>query len=202
MSPARTAFFDELAPRWDDLSGVESIARIEQWCSSLPLPVEGVILDLGCGTGVSSRALAGSPVSAGAGRNIFALDLSLEMVREGRSKRDDERIGWLCGDAELLPLTDASVRAIVALHMLPHIENQKLAFGEWRRVLVRGGSLFIAHLSSRARINGIHRSGPDVIREDRLPPVGIMAERVATSGFAVLETEDSDERYCLHCARL
>ena len=197
MNPARTGFFDEIAPQWDEKSGPDAIERVRTWCASLPLPSDGVVVDIGCGTGISSQAIV-----EGTNRRAVAVDLSLEMLRNGRSKRDAASICWLCSDAMELPLADSVADGVLALHVLPHLERRAVAFSEWRRVLKRGGSLFIAHLMSRARVNEIHRSGPEAIHDDILPPVRELARELDSHGFCVLETEDSHERYMLHCARL
>ncbi len=197
MNPARTDFFDEIAPQWDEKSGPEAIERVRRWCASLPLPSDAVVVDLGCGTGISSQAIAG-----GTNRRVVAVDLSLEMLRNGRSKRDTDCVCWICGNAMELPLADSVADGLLALHVLPHLERRAVAFSEWRRVLKPGGSLFITHLMSRARVNQIHRSGPEVIHDDILPPVRELAGELDSHGFCVLETEDSHERYMLHCARL
>jgi len=197
VNPARTGFFDEIAPQWDEKSGPDAIERVRTWCASLPLQSDGVVVDIGCGTGISSQAIV-----EGTNRRAVAVDLSLEMLRNGRSKRDAASICWLCSDAMELPLADSVADGVLALHVLPHLERRAVAFSEWRRVLKRGGSLFIAHLMSRARVNEIHRSGPEAIHDDILPPVRELARELDSHGFCVLETEDSHERYMLHCARL
>lgn len=196
MNSARTAFFDEVAQVWDDRQGSDVMERIQEWCATLPIPPRGIVIDLGCGTGVSSLAIAISGE-----RRVLALDRSIGMLQIGKAKRGYEGIVWVQGDAAFLPMAPSSVDAVVALHMLPHVDNWQAAFAEWRRVLKPEGSLFIAHLSSRARINEIHRSGPSAVQQDRLPPVRVLAGQLVSAGFCVLESEDSEERYTLHCAR-
>jgi len=197
VNPARTSFFDEIAPQWDEKSGPEAIERVRTWCANLPLPSDGVVVDLGCGTGISSQAIV-----EGTNRRVVAVDLSLEMLRNGQSKRHADSICWVCSNAMELPLADAVADGVLALHVLPHLERRGIAFSEWRRVLKPGGSLFITHLMSRARVNEIHRSGPEAIHDDILPPARELAGELVSHGFCVLETEDSHERYLLHCARL
>lgn len=201
---ACSAFFDELAPRWDSIGGPESEERISRWCASVALPKDAVVLDVGCGTGISSRALAECLVTtkeSGTGGRVIALDLSHGMLREGRARRAHPRVHWVCADAGAVPLPAGTAHVLIALHMWPHLDDHEAALREWHRVLCPGGALWIAHLSSRAKINAIHREGSEAIHHDRLPPVVAVAERAERCGFRVEHTEDSEERYLVHAVR-
>jgi len=204
MSGRRNGFFDEIAPRWDSAGGPEAAERIRSWCEATAREFRkrhspsstgrATILDIGCGTGISSWALAEGLGPAG---NVVALDLSHAMVREGRLRRDHRRVAWVCGGAEALPLARGIADAVLALHVWPHIARKRVALREWRRALKPGGLLWIVHLMSRARVNAIHAGAPDPVRRDRLPPVGELRRLVERAGFRVTRTEDSEERYFL-----
>src|SRR5215207_5763516 len=62
------------------------------------------ILDLGCGTGRFSEALA-----ARFNADVIGLDPSLKMLELAREKQRDERVQYQHGHAETIPLPSASV---------------------------------------------------------------------------------------------
>ncbi len=99
-------------------------------------PVER-LLDIGCGTGRESAALAQRC-------HVVALDLAPAMVAHAAAHHAGP--GWLCGDAENLPLADCSVDAIFSSLALQWCEHPGAAFAEMRRVLRPGGCAWIATL--------------------------------------------------------
>ncbi len=193
---ARTGFFDAMAPEWDDRYGPEATERIRTWCRSLRLPGNASILDVGCGTGVSSVACA---ERADTPERVFALDLSRGMLREGYRKRSHNRVHWICGTATEIPLPDQSVDVVLALHVWPHIDDGDAALDEWRRVLRPSGLLYLAHLISRDTVNSRHRSASEV-HDDILPPVTDLAHFIENRGFTVTDSEDA-ERYRISAVR-
>ncbi len=111
------------------------------------------ILDVGAGTGICSAHLARHYRSA----RVTALDCSTAMlcVARGRGPRWFSRRMFACGDAEALPVADASIDLLVSSLMLASCPSQDAALAEFRRVLRPGGLLMFASL------------GPDTLRELR-----------------------------------
>lgn len=68
---------------------------------------EGLLLDLGCGTGTLTRMLAG------AGYDMIGVDGSEEMLMEAREKEDHTDILYLCQDMRAFELY-GTVRAVVS----------------------------------------------------------------------------------------
>jgi len=95
------------------------------------------LLDIGCGTGRESAALAQRC-------NVVALDLSPAMLAHAAAHHRQPL--WLAGDAENLPLADCSVDAIFSSLALQWCEHPGAAFAEMRRVLRPGGCAWIATL--------------------------------------------------------
>ena len=204
----RAAFFDERAARWDETSGPERLAAIAAWCRALPLPPWATVVDIGCGTGVSSVACA---EGLGDGGRVIALDLAREMLREGRARRDHPRVRWLCADGARMPLRAGSADAIIAMHVWPHLVDVDgsgdgralagLVLAEWRRVLRPGGTLRIVHLIPRDRVNAIHRGSGPAVTHDILPRAADLARVVARHGFRVIIVEDDSRHYLVAAAR-
>jgi SAM-dependent methyltransferase len=97
-----------------------------------------VVVDLGCGVGRLTRALA-----ARAAR-VHALDVSAEMLARARALHPDlANVTWHHGDgATLAPLGDASADGVVSHVVFQHLPDPRLTYGyvrEMGRVLRPGG---------------------------------------------------------------
>jgi malonyl-CoA O-methyltransferase len=97
-------------------------------------------LDLGCGTGHFSRALAARfPLAEG-----LALDIAEGMLRHARPLGGATH--FVAGDAERLPLRDASVDLLFSSLALQWCGDFAGVLGEARRVLRPGGCLAFSSL--------------------------------------------------------
>jgi ubiquinone/menaquinone biosynthesis C-methylase UbiE len=98
---------------------------------------DATVLDVGCGDGVWA-AVAQRRTPRGA---VVGLDFSLGML-EGVARRAPG-VGRVQGDANVLPLRDASFDVVIAAWMLYHVDRDR-ALPEYRRVLRPGGKLLAA----------------------------------------------------------
>lgn len=105
----------------------------------------GVAIDLGCGTGLSTRALRGR-----AGR-IIAADISAAMLRE--ATRESGALYVVAG-AERIPVRD-SVADLVTAGAAFHWFDQPRAFAELARVLRPGGGLAVYSDFFLGRVAGV-----------------------------------------------
>lgn len=114
------------------------------------------ILDVGAGTGISLTGLKQHYPAA----NIYALDIARPMLLEARKKQ-----GWwqrlrrpvklITGDAEALPLADASIDLLFSNLTLQWCLDLEQTFKEFKRVLKPGGLLMFTTF------------GPDTLKELR-----------------------------------
>jgi ubiquinone/menaquinone biosynthesis C-methylase UbiE len=145
------------------------------WMDLVSSHVEGqrirTILDLGCGTGRFSEALA---VRFDA--EVVGIDPSKTMLEQARNKPRDRRIRYELGRGESIPLPDNSVDLIFMSMVFHHFDNPRLAARECRRVLRNGATGFL-RAGTRERIS----SYPYVDFFPQSRP--ILEECLATSAF-------------------
>jgi len=101
------------------------------------------IADVAGGTGdIASRILAAEP-----GASVVIVDLTPEMLLQGRGRVTGERCLWAAGDAEALPLPDRSVDAYTIAFGLRNVARPERALAEARRVLKPGGRFLCLEFS-------------------------------------------------------
>jgi ubiquinone/menaquinone biosynthesis C-methylase UbiE len=93
------------------------------------------ILDLGCGTGRYSAALANHFKA-----QVIAIDRSAKMLA-GARKKSAPGIHHVRASAEAIPLHDASIDMVFMSMVLHHFEDQPRAARECHRVLRDGGTV-------------------------------------------------------------
>jgi SAM-dependent methyltransferase len=106
----------------------------------LSLPPGGVALDVGCGPGNVTAALARA---AGPGGLALGIDISEPMLARAVAAQAGEQVGFLRADAQQLPLRDDTVDAAVSLAVLQLIPHPEATLAEIHRVLRPGGRLAI-----------------------------------------------------------
>lgn len=196
---AKAAFFDGLAPHWDDGQERFSLAAaLEAGLEGFALGGEETVLEVGCGTGNLTAALL--PRLSLGGR-VVALDISLGMVAVARAKVGDRRVGWVVAAAEALPLREATCHRAVCLGVWPHLEDPGAAAKELARVLSPHGKLHIWHLSSREEINRVHAAAGGPVAGDLLPPAAEVANLLSRCGFVVTTRRDDEGGYLVSARR-
>jgi malonyl-CoA O-methyltransferase len=125
--------FDRAAPAYDAAARLQSEVRAQLLERLDYVTLEpSVIVDLGCGTGHSTRALKDRYPRA----RVIAIDLAEGMLREARRRGSWlRRFDRVCADARRLPLADASVDLLFSNLMLQWCPELDEAFAEFRRVL-------------------------------------------------------------------
>lgn len=98
------------------------------------LPGEGVVLDLGGGSGAFGRELARERR-----RRVVVCDLSRHLLLAGKKKSEHAGICWIETDAQRLPFADNSIDGIVLGSVLHHFPDFSVVARECFRVLKPGG---------------------------------------------------------------
>ena len=139
------AMFDRVAPRYDLANALLSLGQDAHWrrVTARAASPRGVrALDVAAGPGNVAAEL----VAQGA-REVVALDLSLAMLAEG-ARRGHERIRWVAGDAQRLPLPDAAFDVVTISFGLRNVPDPERALREFARVLRPGGRLVVCEFAA------------------------------------------------------
>ncbi len=154
FSQAELDKFGALANRWWDPDGPQKAlhalnpVRLDYVAQRVPLPGASV-LDVGCGGGLLSEALAKT------GAKVTAIDLAPELLKVARLHRLESGVGVdyrqqsvedLAADmlAEGRP---ASFDAITCMEMLEHVPDPSSIIGACATLLKPGGRLFLSTLN-------------------------------------------------------
>ena len=90
---------------------------------------KSAVLDLGCGTGVLTKALAAL------GHDVTGVDISQAMLDKIDTGIGPGRITLRQGDVYALPLADASVDGVITRWVIPHFRDWPGIVREAARVL-------------------------------------------------------------------
>ena len=140
--------FDEVASAYDKTNDLLSLYQSRLWRRSLKAavaPKSGErILDIAAGTGTSSMALRVP------GAEVVAADFSQGMIAEGKKRYPD--LEFVFADAMKLPFKKPEFHAVTMSFGLRNVPDNKVALGEFHRVLLPGGRLVICEFS---RVRGL-----------------------------------------------
>ena len=184
-----TAFFDRLAPTWDeDLVRNEEVIRII--LDNAQIAPGKRVLDVACGTGVLIPDYLHRDVAS-----VRAIDLSPEMIRRAEAKFTDPRVRFVCGDVEE---TDFPERfdCIVVYNAFPHFPEPRRLIHRLSGLLVPGGTLTVAHGASREQIDRHHHGSAQAVS------MGLMESDALAAIFAEtlrVTVNRSDERMYQVC---
>lgn len=155
-------YFDQSAAKWDELTGEETLVRLQKIVAGLGIKPGARVLDVGTGTGVLL------PLLLERESQVVALDFSWEMIKRANAK--GYPIAYVQGDVQRLPLKDGSFDWVICNAVFPHFLDKFRALSEIRRVLREGGRMVICHTESRQAINELHRSIGGAVAYDTIPP--------------------------------
>jgi ubiquinone/menaquinone biosynthesis C-methylase UbiE len=163
--------FDRAAPTYDAMVALSPGYHAQLHTAAgllverLPCPDAGdrqvTVLDLGCGSGASTRAVldawsAGTRTSGDL--TVHGVDASEGMVEQARAKSWPPAVGFLVSDAvaHLETLPDRSVDGVLAAYLLRNVPDRDRLVREVARVLRPGGALAVHDYSvagnTRARV--------------------------------------------------
>jgi len=123
--------------------------------SLLELRKSDRILDLGCGTGVLTRLIAGH-LDARAGGIATGIDAAAKMIVVAQKRRGTRTCRFEIAAAENLPFEDESFEGVVSSLFFHHVplDLKQKAMAEAFRVLVPGGRLVVADIHTPSSLLG------------------------------------------------
>ena len=143
--------FNSVAKNYDIMNDLMSMGVHRLWKDTLmdwlaPQPNQ-TLMDLAGGTGdVALRFLKRG------GGNVHIVDINEEMLQAGKARAVmrpyQDRLSWIVGNAESLPLETASVDRATIAFGLRNVTNRDVALSEIYRVLKPGGRFCCLEFSS------------------------------------------------------
>lgn len=177
--------FDRIAPIYDAMNTVMTAGLDARWRTAAAracrLEPGGSAIDVACGTGGLTRALAG--VVGPSGR-IVGVDASSAMLRVARRRRlpsASGRVDYLQGDALALPGADDSFDAATIAFGLRNVADYGRCVAELARVTRPGGRIAILELATPER--GLARVIASTWFERVVPALGRLAGGGSAYGY-------------------
>lgn len=164
--------FTHQAPAFDQAPVYRSAETLDRLVAALPLNPGDAWLDVACGTGIVSLALA-SHVA-----RVVGLDLTAAMLTQGRSAAREAGIAnvdFVEGDGQALPFPDATFAGAITRFALHHLPLPERVVGEMARVVRPGGCVALAdHLTSGQAVAALWHQSIERLRDPSpwacLPP--------------------------------
>ena len=154
------------------LSKIIEYGRINSNCA---------VLDVGCGTGRF-------PLGISTLKNcvFYALEPSIEMLKQAVAKEKSKNILWIRGDGQRLPFRDNSFDCIYMTLVIHHIEDKEMALREMYRVLKRGRSCVVmtnSHYRMKKHVLSRYFPGVTPLDLKRFPSVPSLKKTMIDIGF-------------------
>ena len=124
--------YDAISQGYDELHGEEQLNKLSIIKSSIKINKNARLLDVGCGTGISSDFDC----------SVIGIDLSIGLLKQNKNNKK------VLGIAESLPFKDNSFDYIVSITALHNFRNIKKSINEMKRV---GKGVFVFSILRKSR---------------------------------------------------
>jgi len=149
---------DALCTRLEERGGHSAFAgMIADYLEWVPAERPLAAVDLGCGTGVVARRLAGHLAP---GSTVVGVDRSERFLERARALDPEARVQWVGAPGEHLPLAEGSQDLVILHTLLSHVEDPATLLREARRVLRPGGQVIVFEADHGSTVFGF----PDPVR--------------------------------------
>ena len=133
-------YYDKISKSYNELHFEEQKKKLDLIKSKLKIPKSARILDVGCGSGISSEFE----------NFIVGIDTSIELLKINKNKLKAK------GKAEFLPFKNHSFDFVISLTAIQNFDDFKNALNEMKRV--GKNDFIISALKKSKKINGIKKS--------------------------------------------
>ncbi|MFO1362244.1 MAG: methyltransferase domain-containing protein [Burkholderiales bacterium] len=166
----------------------ESFAGVGYPFAANAIRAGDVVLDLGSGSGTDTLIAA---ALTGPGGRVYGLDMTqamLDKLRRNVAAMGARNVEPLAGNAEEIPLPDASIDVVTSNGVLNLVPDKPRAFAELARVLRPGGRLQISDIALARPVSEKSRADPKLWAECVVGAV-VEDDYVAQLGAAGLDVE-------------
>lgn len=131
--------FSRIARRYDLLNRLMTFGQDMQWrreaICHLQLDNEGVVIDLGAGTGDIALLIQKRYPKV----RVVAADLTPQMIYLGSRRTVGQMVFWVVADASYLPFSSGVFRGVVSGYLLRNLPDVVQGLREQYRILAKGG---------------------------------------------------------------
>jgi len=178
--------FTRQAETFSASAAITDTALTQRFVTALGEAVSGSVLDVACGPGILSAAIAK------AARDVVAFDLTPQMLKKAAQRCAEaglDNVTFREGNATELPFTDAAFDAVVTRLSVHHFDRPSRVIEEIFRVLRPGGSFVIADvISSELPAEAELQNAIEILRDPshvRMLPGSELTSLVRNAGFAI-----------------
>jgi ubiquinone/menaquinone biosynthesis C-methylase UbiE len=180
---------DEFTRQADTFSASAAItdaALTQRFVAALGEAVRGSVLDVACGPGILSVAIAKTA------REVVAFDLTPQMLAKAKQRCAEAgltNVTFREGNAGELPFAGGTFDAVVTRLSVHHFDRPERVMSEIFRVLQAGGSFVVADvISSEIPAEAELQNAIEILRDPshvRMLPGSELLSLVAGAGFAI-----------------
>src|SRR5258706_6220883 len=178
--------FTRQAETFSASAAIIDTALTQHFITALGEAIKGAVLDVACGPGILSAAMAK------AARDVVAFDLTPQMLKKAAHRCSEaglDNVTFREGNATELPFADAAFDAVVTRLSVHHFDRPGRVFEEIFRVLRPGGSFVIADvISSEVPAEAELQNAIEILRDPshvRMLPGSELTSLVSGAGFAI-----------------
>ena len=178
--------FTRQAETFSASAAITDAALTQRFVAALGEAVQGSVLDVACGPGILSAAIAKSA------RDVVAFDLTPQMLKKTAQRCSEaglDNVTFREGNAAELPFADATFDAVVTRLSVHHFDQPSRVIEEIFRVLRPGGSFVMADvISSELPVEAELQNAIEILRDPshaRMLPGSELSALVRDAGFAI-----------------
>src|SRR5437879_3543772 len=178
--------FTRQAETFSASAAITDTALTQRFVTALGEAVQGSVLDVACGPGILSAAIAK------AARDVVAFDLTPQMLKKAAQRCSEagvDNVTFREGNAAALPFANAAFDAAVTRLSVHHFDRPKRVIEEVFRVLRPGGCFVIADvISSELPAEAELQNAIEILRDPshvRMLPGSELTSLVRNAGFAI-----------------
>jgi ubiquinone/menaquinone biosynthesis C-methylase UbiE len=178
--------FTRQAETFSASAAITDAALTQRFVTALGEAAQGSVLDVACGPGILSAAIAKSA------RDVVAFDLTPQMLKKAAQRCAEAGLGNVTfreGNAAELPFADAAFDAVVTRLSVHHFDRPGRVMSEIFRVLRPGGRFVVADvISSEVSAESELQNAIEILRDPshvRMLPGSELIALVRDAGFAI-----------------